>query len=154
MKHLRHVVIATAVSLAGCSGSSAAPTASGPPNVAGNYSGTVTINYISLGRVLTCPAQTTVNQNGANVTFAPLVLSGVCASAGSLPLGDTTISNTGSLGSATQTIFLASCGGNYDVTASGGFFGNTFQFSVLYTAKTGGCVTQVGNFSFNGNLSR
>ena len=156
MKYLSGVVVAAAVTLAGCSGnSSTAPTSSGPPNVAGSYSGTVTINYISLGRTLTCPAQTTVTQNGANVTLAPLALTGVCASVGSLPLGDMTISNTGSLGNTTLTNqFFASCGGSYDITASGGFFGNTLQFAFVYTAKSGGCVTQVGNFSFSGNLSK
>ena len=88
------------------------------------------------------------------MTFASLVFTGVCASVGSFPLGDATISNTGSLGSATQSLFFESCSGFYDATLSGGFSGNTFQFSLVYTAKSGGCVTQLGNISYTGNLSR
>jgi len=60
----------------------------------------------------------------------------------------------GSLGSATQSLFLESCSGFYDVTLSGGFSGNTLQFSLVYTAKSGGCVTQLGDITYRGNLSR
>jgi len=152
MKYFRHLAIAAAVCLAGCSGNSTAPTASGPPNVAGSYSGTVTIT--TSNSLVTCPAQTTVNQNGANVTFGSLVFTGPCAPYGSFQLGEATLSNSGSLGSVTQTLFFASCSGVYDFTMSGGFSGNTLQFSLIYIAKSGGCVTQLGDVRYTGSLSR
>jgi hypothetical protein len=144
--------------MVGC-GSSGSPVAASPaspyPSVAGNYSGSVLFSYVSLGRSLTCPATTTVNQSGASVTFAPLILSGSCASLGSLPLGDQTVTTTGSLGSASQdNLFVASCNGYYNGFASGGFFGATFQFSLVYSVVSGGCVSQLGNFTVTGTLSR
>jgi hypothetical protein len=153
LKYPKALVVAVVVGLAACSSSATAPTASGPPNVAGSYSGTITVTT-TRSAALACPAQVTVAQNGANVTLAPLVFTGACASIGSFPLGDATISNTDSLGSATQSLFFESCSGFYDVTLSGGFSGNTLQFSLLYTAKSGGCVTQLGDISYSGNLSK
>jgi hypothetical protein len=149
---LKLSVVAAAVVLAGCSSSTTAPTPPGPPSVAGNYSGSVTITTSSAA--LACPAQLTVTQNGATVTFASLVFTGTCASIGSFPLGDATISNTGSI-SATQTnLFLASCSGLCDATMSGGFSARTLQFALIYVGKSGGCVTQLGNVSYRGDFSR
>ena len=88
--------VLTVLATACGSSSPTAPTASGPPNVAGRYSGTGTYTFIKTGQVLQCPVTTTVNQNGNAVTFAPLVFSGICVSLGSIPVGDDTITNTGS----------------------------------------------------------
>lgn len=142
--------------MAACGGGGSPTTPSSPyPLVAGNYAGSVTFTFPLLNASLTCPASTSVTQSEANVTLAPLALSGSCASIGSIPLGDTTITTTGSLGSTTvNNLFLASCNGSYNATASGGFFGSNLQFSFFYTAVSGGCVTQLGNFSFGGTLAK
>jgi hypothetical protein len=126
------------------------------PNVAGNYSGSVTFTFITLGQSLTCPATTTVTQSGGpNVNIAPLSLTGSCISVfPSLPVGDGTITTTGSLGTINQNLALASCNGTYNAVASGGFFGSSLQFSLVYTALSGGCVSQVGNFTITGTLGR
>jgi len=147
------LVVACVFPFGGCS-SSTAPS-SGPPNVAGNYSGTVTITFSLFGQSLTCPATMSVTQSGANVTFSAVTLSGACTSIfPTLPLGNTTIDNTGSLGSLTENnIAVPSCNGTYDATASGGFSNRTLQISIVYTAESGGCVSQVGNFSFALNVS-
>lgn len=141
---------------AACGRGNTAPTPA-IPNVTGNYSGTVTITYQLTGGQISCPATTSVTQSGANVTLAPLTMAGACPSAGlsSFPVGDFTITNTGSLGTQSGTnLFVASCNGFYSYSASGGFFGSTLQFTFIYTATSGGCVSQVGNFTFAGNLSR
>ena len=92
--------------------------------------------------------------SGANVTFSPLSLTGACVSEiPSVPLGDATISTTGSIGNTNQSnISVPSCG-FYNATASGGFFGRSFQFSVLYTVVSASCLSNPGNFSFSGTLS-
>ena len=155
MPMVKRACVVLLVIVASACGSSPTAPASPYPSVAGNYSGSVLFSFISLGTSLTCPATTTVNQSGASVTFAPLTFSGSCASLGSLPFGDQTITTTGSLGSASQNnLFVASCNGYYNAVVSGGFFGTTFQFSMFYTAVSGGCVSQLGNFSITGTLSR
>jgi hypothetical protein len=144
--------------VAGCGSSdSVAPTPT-YPNVAGKYSGSITITYQLVGQSITCPATTTVTQSGPNVTLAPLSVAGVCPSLGlsSFPAGDFLITNTGSLGTqSANNIPMASCNGTYNATASGGFFSSTLQFTFVYTVASGNtCVTQLGNFTFAGNLSR
>ena len=127
------------------------------PNVAGYYTGSVTINYTTLGLSLTCGASTTVNQSGSSVSFAPLTFSGTgsCATLGSVPVGNGTIDANGSLGSASQTnIYLASCNGYYNGSSSGGFFGSQLQFSYLFTPQSGACVNSPGVFSLTGTLNR
>jgi hypothetical protein len=151
------LLIAGCVGIATACGDGSSPSSpsSSYPNVAGNYSGSTVLSYPSLGTSVTCPTTTTVTQSGANVSIAPLTFSGACASLGALPAGDFTMTTTGSLGSATATnIPLAFCNGSYNGSASGGFFGSTFQFSLVYTAVSGGCVTQLGNFSVTANLSK
>jgi hypothetical protein len=83
-------------------------------------------------------------------------MSGQCSTLfPTLPFGDGTISETGSLGNTTVNgIQLASCNGVYNAVASGGFFGKAFQFSWLYTPVSGGCVNQLGSMTISGNLSR
>ncbi|HZT76418.1 MAG TPA: hypothetical protein VFA27_07160 [Vicinamibacterales bacterium] len=143
-----------------CGSSSDSPVAPTPttPNVSGNYSGTITITYQLIGRSITCPASTIVTQSGSTVTLSPLTISGACPSIGiaSLPGGDFNITNTGSLGSQSQNnIYMALCNGYYNASASGGFFGSTLQFTFIYTVASGSaCVSQVGNFTFAGTLSR
>jgi hypothetical protein len=134
----------------------AAPSAPSYPMVAGNYSGSITITYQLLAASLNCPATTTITQSGANVSIAPLAMTGPCTNVfPSLPMGDMTINTSGSLGSATvNNISVASCNGSYNAAASGGFFGSSLQFSLAYTAASGGCVNQVGNFTIAGTLTR
>jgi hypothetical protein len=147
-------VLAIAVSACGSSDSPTAPSSPYPP-VAGNYAGTVTFNYSTLGVSLNCPATTTVTQSGGDVSLSPMSLGGACASsAPSMPLGDFSISTTGSMGSASQNnVSLPSCG-FYNATASGGFFGSSFQFSLVYIAVSTSCQRNPGNFSISGTLSR
>jgi hypothetical protein len=137
----RLLVVLVAVTLSACSGGSPAAPTPGPPNVVGNYSGTVTqtVTLFPNGPPATCPAQAVVNQNGSTVSFASFVLSGACAANfGSLPFGDTTISNTGALGTITMTQrYLVTCGGYYDASVTGSFVGNNFQVSIAYTPTLG-----------------
>jgi hypothetical protein len=65
------------------------------------------------------------------------------------------MTTSGSLGSATvNNMYMASCNGYYNASASGGFFGSTLQFSLAYVVQSGGCVSQLGNFTITGNLTR
>jgi hypothetical protein len=148
------ILVACVVPIVGCGSSSTGPS-SGPPDVAGNYSGTVTITFSLIGQTLTCPATLSVTQSGANVNISPATFSGACTNFfPTLPIGSSTIDGTGSLGSLTENnLFVASCNGDYNASASGGFFNRTLQISVVYTAVSGGCVNQVGNFSFTLNVS-
>lgn len=151
------VILVLGVGLSACSRDASPSAPSSPyPSVAGTYSGTVTIGLTAFATSLTCPATTTVTQSDATVTFTPLTMSGNCAVAfPSLPLGSFAVSSSGSLGSASQNgIFVPSCNGNYNATQSGGFSGSTFQFSLAYTAVSGGCVTDPGSFTIVATLSK
>ena len=143
------------VSLSGCGGGST-PTTPSPqyPAVAGNYSGAAKITLNKLGGSLDCPASTTVTQSGASVTLAPLTLTGACAGVGSVPLGRFALSTTGALALSQNNVPIADCNGAYNATADGGFSGSTLQFSLALTAVSGGCVSQPGNFSFSGTLTK
>ena len=129
-------------------GNSSTPNAPTPsvPQVAGNYTGSVTFTYPQLGQSLNCPATTTVNQTGRAVSIAPLRLSGQCGNV-SIPIGDADIDANGSIGSETGTINEPSCG-IYNYSASGGFFGRTFQFAMQASSST--CP----NFNLSGTLTR
>jgi hypothetical protein len=148
------VVMMGAVAACGGNGSPTAPS-SPYPAVAGNYAGTITINYTSVGVSVNCPATTTVTQSGANVTLSQMNLGGACAGVfPSIPPADNQISTTGSLGSVTlNNLSVPSCG-FYNVAASGGFSGTSFQFSFVYTAVSTSCQRNPGNFSIGGTLSR
>jgi len=154
------ILVAALGLCAACGGNDSSPMAPTPttPNVVGNYSGNITITYQLIGRSISCPASTTVTQSGSNVTLSPMQVGGVCPSAGltSIPGGDFTITNTGSMGSqSVNNIFIPACNGYYNATASGGFFANTLQFTFLYTVASGQtCLSQLGNFTFAGTLSR
>lgn len=141
-------VLAATLLIAACGGNNDSLT--GPsarlPQVAGSYAGTVTIFYPELGRTLTCPATTQVNQTGAAIVFAPIILTGPCGTI-SLPLGDADIDANGSIGTETGTVNNPSCG-VYQYTASGGFFGRQFQFSGSFNSSS--CI----NFNITGTLSR
>lgn len=109
------------------------------PNVTGSYSGTTTFKWPELGFTVTCQATTNVTQtSGGNVSIAPLILRpGTPECQGmSIPVGDMQIDATGSLGSAQTTIYEPTCGGNYNVVASGGFYGRSLQASLVYTSGT------------------
>jgi hypothetical protein len=68
----------------------------------------------------------------------------------SLPIGNLTLSTTGSLFIGTQSnLYVASCNGYYNSSVNGSFAGSGFEFSILYTAESGGCVSQVGNFTIS-----
>lgn len=155
MRLIRFGALAVACALVAQCGSSPTSPSSQYPSVAGNYAGSVTIGVPALGGSLTCPASTSVTQSGASVTVAPIALAGSCASIGSLPVGDGTITTTGSLGSLTlNDVVVASCNGSYNAVASGGFFGSSLQFSIVYTAISGGCLTDPGNITFSGTLGK
>jgi hypothetical protein len=137
------VVVALALVAVNCGGSS--PTNPGPtyPAVAGNYSGNVTFSYPELAQTVTCPATTAVTQTGASISVAPIILGGACAGI-SIPFGNASIDLNGSMGSVPNyTYFEPSCGGNYAVSASGGFFGRQFQLS----------LNAVSNVCFNINVT-
>lgn len=141
------LVLAIAVTTAGCGGSSTGPSAR-IPSVNGSYSGTVTLAYPELQRSLTCPASTTVTQSGSTVNIAPILLGGQCGGL-SIPIGQGSIDSTGALdgGSGSGTYTEASCG-VYSYTVSGGFFGREFRASATYTSRT--CY----NFNFTMTLTR
>ena len=68
------------VAIAGCgSDSPTAPTVTAPtyPNVAGNYSGSVTFTFVGLSSS-SCPATTTITQSGNLINVSPLILSETC----------------------------------------------------------------------------
>src|SRR4051794_13962875 len=103
-------LIAAVLLVAGCGGSPTSPEA-GPPSVAGNYSGTTTFNYPTLGQSFSCSSSTAVTQSGSVVNIAPIQMSGnsTCNGLGSLPLSAGTIDDTGSLGTGSATINADGC---------------------------------------------
>jgi hypothetical protein len=118
------------------------------PSVAGTYSGSTTFVFPELGQSTSCATSTTVTQSGATVNIAPLLLEGACGGL-SLPVGQVTIDSTGAiLGDNTGSFFEPSCGGTYDVTASGGFVGRELRMSMAAKSQT--CL----NFNLTINLSR
>lgn len=131
MRRSLPVVVALLLIVSACGGSSpTAPPAPTYPAVAGNYSGSVTFSYPELGQTVTCPATTSVTQTGANISVAPIILTGACGGL-SIPFGNASIDLNGSMGSVPNyTYFEPSCGGNYTVSASGGFFGRQMQLSL------------------------
>lgn len=124
------------VACGGGSSSSMSPTAPTPtiPAVNGSYNGTVTVTYPELSRSVTCPASTVVTQSGSTVNIAPIVLGGGCGGF-SIPVGQTTIDTTGAIPGEADTFNEPSCG-TYSYTASGGFFGRDFRFSMNATSRT------------------
>lgn len=146
----------------GCGGGPTSPSSlssastSASSSVDGNYSGSITFTYSSLGGSVTCPASTSVTQVGTTVTIGAITPSGACASFGaSPPLGSFTIDNTGSLGTTTtNNVTSASCNGAFNTTLTGGFSGSTLQFSFVFTAVSGGCLSDPGNFTLSGTLTK
>jgi hypothetical protein len=131
------LVLCLALLPVACGGEGGGNDITGPstrtPNVAGNYSGTTTVVFPELGRTASCPTTTSVTQSGNTVSIAPLQLGGDCGGV-SIPLGQTTIDATGSLGSETGSI-TDTCG-VYNYTASGGFFGREMRLSMIATSNT------------------
>ena len=151
------LLVCVGLFVAGCGGGSpTAPSTPTYPSVAGNYSGTMTFTFPSLGTRVDCPATTSITQSGATVTIGAITPSGSCASLGaSPPLGSLTIDVSGSLGTQTVSNFSEpSCNGTYNATLSGGFSGSTLQFSFVYTAVSGGCLTNPGNFTLSATLTK
>lgn len=160
---MRHVLVSAMLAcvglfFAGCGGGSSPTAPSTPtyPSVAGNYSGTITFTFSTLGGAVTCPATTSVTQAGASVTIGALLPSGTCASLGASPsLGTFTIDTNGSIGTLTASnVSTPSCNGTYNGTVSGGFSGSILTFSLVNTAVSGGCVTSPGNFTLSGTLTK
>lgn len=163
---MRHVLVSAmlacvALFVAGCGGGSsptAPSTPTGPtyPSVAGNYSGTMTFTFSTLGGSVTCPVSTTVSQTGASVTIGTITASGTCASFGTLPsLGTFTITSSGSLGTTTvNNVPGGSCNGSYSTTFTSGFSGSTLQFTFAFSGATGDCATSPGNFTLTGTLTK
>jgi hypothetical protein len=89
-----------------------------------------------------------VTQSGSSVNIAPIVASGQCSGI-SIPVGQTTIDNTGALIGTSQTGSYTdpSCG-TYQYTASGGFFGRDLRMSMSASSST--CY----NFNFSMVLTR
>lgn len=124
-----------------------APTVS-TPQVSGSYAGTVTVNLPEVQQSRTCPANTSVTQSGTAINIAPIVLTGTCGNL-SVPMGPATIDTTGAItGQNTGTFFEPTCGGNYSVVASGGFFGRELRLSM--SASSAVCL----NFNFTAVLTR
>lgn len=140
---------ATICATMACGGSS--PTTPTPtiPQVAGTYTGQVTITLPEVPSSRTCPAQTAVTQSGSSVNIAPIVFTGTCGNL-SVPMGPTTIDATGALASSgiAQTFFEPTCGGNYTTIGSGGFFGR--ELRITLTATSSACL----NFNFTAVLTR
>lgn len=142
------VIVVVAFVTVACGGGSSNPVAptARAPQVAGAYVGTVTIFYPQLARTLNCPASTTVNQTGFALSFSPMMVSGQCGNF-ALPIGDADIDSNGSIGNESGTVNEPSCG-FYNYTASGGFFGRSFQFAMNFTSST--CIA----FNISGTLTR
>ena len=147
---MRALVVLTFMALTtvacGGDGAGTAPTPT-IPNVTGNYSGAMSIFFPELGDRISCPTTTTVTQNGGTVTFSPMQLSGQCQGM-SVPLGQTTIDATGALPGESGSYHDSSCGGVYNYTASGGFFGRELRWSAIYISSV--CY----NMNVSINLSR
>src|SRR5262245_38141039 len=117
---MRKTIVCLAVALltAACGDNGTGP--SQIPNVAGTYSGTTSFAFPDLGVSGSCPTSTSVTQNGATLNIAPIVLGGSCGNQ-SIPVGQTTIDNIGSLTvQASGTTTNPSCG-VYTYNISGGF---------------------------------
>lgn len=143
---MKYTLIVALVLVAGCS----SPTAPTPqiPNVGGSYSGTVTVNLPEVPASRTCPANTAVTQSGSTVSIAPIILSGTCGNL-SIPFGQTTIDATGAFtGQNSGSFFEPTCGGTYNYTASGGFFGRELRLTMNATSAI--CF----NFNFTAVLTR
>lgn len=120
----------------GCGGNDSTGPSKRIPDVTGNYSGTTTFSFPELATTLSCATNTSVTQSGSSVSIAPLQLGGSCATNGlsSLPVGSTTIDNTGAFGNESGSTTEA-CG-VYNWTGSGGFFGRDLRLSLVYTSRT------------------
>jgi hypothetical protein len=149
MRSFASVLVVLSLTLAACGSNGGGPTAPSNqiPNVVGTYTGNVTITYPELQASVTCPTTTSVTQSGATVSIAPLILRGQCGTL-SIPLGSTSIDATGNIGSDTGTFTEPSCGGRYNYSASGGFFGKDLRLSMSATSST--CY----NFNFTATLTR
>lgn len=142
-----HITVVAITLLSACGGSS--PTAPTPqfPQVAGSYSGAITIAFPEVPSSVTCPGSTAVTQSGASVSIAPLILGGQCGNL-SIPFGPVTIDTTGNIsGSGTSGTITQGCG-TYNFTGSGGFFGRDLRLSINATSLT--CL----NFNFTAVLTR
>jgi hypothetical protein len=128
-------VLSTVACGGGSDGGVTGPPVPQIPTVAGNYSGTTNIVFPEVGESVACPTSTIVTQSGSTVNFSPMVLGGACGGY-SLPLGRTTIDNTGAIdGGSTTGTSSADCG-TYTYTGSGGFFGRDLRVSLNYTSRT------------------
>jgi hypothetical protein len=142
------LLVAFACGSFACGGGPSAPSGPSYPSVAGSYAGTITITYPELGAQITCPATTAATQTNASVNLAPLVLGGQCGNM-SIPLGPQTIDINGALtGNQSGSMFEPSCGGTYNYTASGGFFGTELRIAINATSAV------CWNFNFTATLRR
>lgn len=149
MRQMLASAIIGAVFAAACSSSSPSSPTPSIPQVAGTYTGQVTITLPEVGQSRTCPANTSVTQSGSNVNIAPIIFTGSCGNL-SVPMGPTTIDATGALaGSGLDGVFTEpSCGGTYHYVGSGGFFGRELRLTL--SATSGLCY----NFNFTAVLTR
>jgi len=148
---MKRLLLLALLAVSACGGGGSSPTGpSGPqyPQVAGTYNGNISITLPELNTSLTCPASTTVTQTGNSVNIAPILLGGQCVGTlSSIPMGPDTIDINGALPSETGNFNEPSCG-RYNYSASGGFFGREFRFSMTATSST------CWNFNFTGTMFR
>ncbi len=125
---------------------SASSSSSRVPQVAGSYSGTVTVSFPEVPRTVNCSATTAVTQTGSNVSIAPLQLRGGECDGLSFPFGNMVVDSNGSMGGDTGTVTSQGC--TYTFSAGGGFFGRDMRASMTYVSRT--CL----NMTITINLTR
>jgi hypothetical protein len=131
------VLVVGLTTACGGGGGVSGPSAPSIPTVSGNYSGNVNVVLPEVPASMTCPATTSVTQSGNTINVAPIIMGGQCGGA-SIPLGQAHIDNTGAIdgGSGSGAYYDSSCGGTYNYTASGGFFGRDLRLTVNATSTT------------------
>jgi hypothetical protein len=116
------------------------------PSVAGNYAGTT-----SYSDSFVCRTTTSVTQNGSTVSIGPLQLSGplegqngACPNTG-IPLRETTINESGSLGPTGGTFSQGTCFFSY--SATGGFVERDLRISLyaisVHSMSTNECNAEL-----------
>ncbi len=135
LKSLGFVIALVATSASGCVESGTNPTPDDIPQVAGNYSGTITLAFPEKGTSMTCTATTSATQSGSTVNITPIVFGGLCAGI-NIPLGTVIIDDTGDIpASVSGTTNNPNCG-TYNYTVTGGFDGTELELSATLTSTT------------------
>lgn len=117
-----------------CSSGTAPTSPTQYPDVAGTYTGSVTVSFPDLARSISCLASTAVTQSGATLNIAPIVLGGPCGNL-SIPMGAERIDQLGALSAPATGTIIDTCGTS-TYTASGGFFGRELRLSMAVASTT------------------